>query len=120
MAVGRAVIDIDLCPDTDRLLCVLPALSFARDHGFQFLSFLVAYAGGWAVAIGTVVVPLGAARVRYYWRRDLADGAPKHPSLGPMDRRVTRAADDSFCGVHDRLGGIVSADASGLWRWKLV
>ena len=75
LAARDAVVDLDLRPDTDRLLCVVPALSYARHDGLQFLSLLVAYDHGRAVAVRTVVVSVGAARIRCHRGSGLVDGA---------------------------------------------
>ena len=65
LAARRALPRLDLRADAARLLPDLPALPSARHHRLQLLSFLVAHADHRSLAVGTGVVPLGAAVLRF-------------------------------------------------------
>ena len=116
----RAAPDLDLRADPDRLLRLVPALSYARHDRLQLLPLLVAHDHGRAVAVGTVVVPVGAARLRHHRGCDLGDGAEDSRGLGPADCRLARAADDGLCRLPDPFDRGLCADASGGRRWRMV
>src|SRR6476659_4315201 len=55
LAIGGAAAGLDLRLDPDRLLCLVPALSFARHDRLQLLPLLGEHDHDRAVAVGTVV-----------------------------------------------------------------
>src|SRR5450631_2858163 len=120
MAARGAAPDLDFCADPDRLLRVVPALPSAWHDGLQFLPFLVAHHNDWAVAVGTELVSMGAARVRYNRCSDLVARAEIPCGLWPVDFCLAQPADDGFCRPPGRLHRVLSAHASGVWRRKLV
>src|ERR1700759_4666984 len=120
MAARRAAPDLDLRADSDRLLCVVPALSFAWHDGFQLLSLLVAHAHDRAVAVRAVLVSVGAAGVRSHRCRDLVDVAADPCWFRPIDPLAAPAPDRGLCRVFDPVGRDLSADASGVRRRRLV
>ena len=84
----------------------------ARHDRLQLLPLLGAYDHHRAMAVGTVMVPVGAARVRRHCRRDLDHSAENPEHVRPSDRRASQPADDGLCGLCRRLGRVLFADAS--------
>ena len=112
LAIGDTAAGLDLRADPDRLLCFVPALSHARHDRFQLLPLLGAYDHHRAMAVGTVMVPVGAARIRRHCRRDLDRSAENPERVRPSDRRPSQPAGNGLCGLCCRLGRVLFADAS--------
>ena len=118
--LGIPLSGLDLRADPDCLLCLVPALSSARHHRLQLLPLLGPYDHHRAVAVGTVMVPVGAARAQRRCRRDLDDSAENPGRLRSSDLRPSQPADNGLCGLCCRLGRVLSADASLVRRRRLV
>ena len=116
VAARHSLSDFDLRADADCVLSDLPALSSARHHRLQFLSFLVAYADGRAMAVGSGMVPMGAARARPCRRRIVGAGAAPAEDVRLSDLFAARPAVDGVCGVPRHLGCGLCADAADLRR----
>src|SRR5450631_3614217 len=120
MAARGAAPDLDFPADPDRLLRIVPALPSARHDRLQFLPFLVAHHNHRAVAVGTELVFMGVAHLRYRGGSDLVARAEIPCSLWPVDLCITHPADSGFCQLSRPLHRVLSAHASGVWRRKLV
>ena len=104
VAARHSLSGLDLRADADCILSDLPALPSARHHRFQLLSFLVAHADGWSLAVGPGMVLVGAAGARHHSRcATHSDAAPAEDGR-LADLFAARPAVDGVCGVPRRLG----------------
>src|SRR5258708_18799928 len=85
LGIGRAVYDLDLRSHADRLLCVLSALSSARNDRFQFLPFLVAHLDDRSLAVGVGMVFVGVASAQWARRAAVGGRAPDDRSAWATD-----------------------------------
>jgi hypothetical protein len=97
-----------------RVLSDVPALPLAGNDGFQLPAFLVAHAHHRTMALGSGVVPVGAAGARRDGRRGVVDSARDDRCAGQADLCRARPADDGVRGIHGRLDNGLSANAPGV------
>ena len=120
LAARHALPGLDLRADADRLLSDLPALSSAGHDRLQLLSFLVAHVHRRAVAVGTGVVPVGAAGVRCDRGAAVVDRAGRDRRARQGDLCAALPAGRCLRRVPDLLGHRLSADAALFRRRRLV
>jgi len=96
LAIGRAVYDLDLCGDADRLLCVLSALYVPGTTDFNFFHFWWHTLTGRSLAVGVSMVLVGCCWRSVRSRRCCGRRAPRMiEGLGPtylcrgVDRPMT-------------------------------
>src|SRR5882724_13310482 len=120
VAARRAIPDIDLRANADRLLSDIPALPLAGHDRLQLPAFLVAHPHRRAMAFGSGLVSVGAAGARPDYRRGLVDGASCHPGPRPVACCRPQAADHGLRHISDGLDHSLSSDAPGIRRHKLA